>query len=386
MTYIPLNPLRVAFIGGALNSAVGYTHFNASRLDGHFRVEGGCFSRHMEHNELSAHTYGVMPARTYDNWQTLLERERSKLDAIVILTPTPTHADIVLAALEAGYPVICEKSLGVSSDECCQINTSVKKRGGFLAVTYNYSGYPMVRELRRMIMEGRLGTVQQIHIEMPQEGYLRDGANPQEWRKRDYAVPTVSLDLGVHVHHLVDFITGGKKPLRVFGDQSSYGQFQGVIDNVYCLAQYEDDIKVQSWWGKTALGYRNGLRIRAFGSISSAEWYQMVPEDLHFSDNAGHHFILDRGSSEATTAQESRYNRFKAGHPSGFVEAFSNLYADIAESLRAYLIGKPLINDFVHDAVISKEGLYFLECISNSAVTGECININQANLKNKGKE
>ena len=382
MTFTALDPLRIAFIGGALNSAVGYTHFNASRLDGYFRVESGCFSQHTEQNELTAYSYGVTPDRIYDNWQALLEGERTKLDAVVILTPTPSHTEIVVAALKSGYPVICEKSLGVSSDECRQIDVAVKKGGGFLAVTYNYSGYPMVRELRRMIMEGRLGTVQQIHIEMPQEGYLRDGANPQEWRKRDYAVPTVSLDLGVHVHHLVDFITGGKKPLRVFGDQSSYGQIEGVIDNVYCLAQYQDNVRVQSWWGKTALGYRNGLRIRVFGSISSAEWYQMVPEDLHFSDNEGHHFLLDRGSSEAITAQESRYNRFKAGHPSGFVEAFSNLYADIAISLRAYLGGQPIINDFVHDAVISKEGLYFLECVSKSAVTGECINIKQATLKN----
>lgn len=378
MAYIPLDPLRIAFIGGALNSAVGYTHFNASRLDGHFRVEAGCFSRHAEQNEHTARTYGVTPERAYDNWHVLIEEERGKLDAIVILTPTPSHAEIAVAALESGYPVICEKALGVSSDECRQIDVTVTKCGGFLAVTYNYSGYPMVRELRRMIKEGHLGKIQQIHIEMPQEGYLRQGANPQEWRRHDYAVPTVSLDLGVHVHHLVDFITGGKRPLRVFGDQSSYGQFEGIIDNVYCLAKYEDEIRVQAWWGKTALGYRNGLRIRVFGSIASTEWYQMEPEDLHFSDNEGHHFVLDRGSSEATTAQDIRYNRFKAGHPSGFIEAFSNLYADIAESLRSYLGGRPKINDFVYGAARSKEGLYFLERISHSAATGQCVNIDQA--------
>jgi len=381
MKFESIEPLRVAFVGGALNSAVGYTHFNASRLDGHFRVEAGCFSRDIKQNQLSAHTYGVSRDRVYDTWQELLEKERTQLDAVVILTPTPTHSEVLLATLEAGYPVICEKSLGISSEECSQIEKAVNNSGGFLAVTYNYSGYPMVRELRRMIMEERLGKIHQIHIEMPQEGYLRVGANPQEWRKRDYAIPTVSLDLGVHVHHLVDFITGGKKPLSVFGDQSNYGQFEGIVDNVYCHAQYQENLRVLAWWGKTAIGYRNGLRIRVFGSIASAEWYQMEPEDLHFSDNEGHHMTLDRGSNEAIVAREIRYNRFKAGHPSGFVEAFSNLYADIADSLRGHLNGSLLSNVFVHGAEISKEGLYFLECVSHSALTIKSQSIDLSSIK-----
>ena len=170
MASTPLSQFRIGFIGGALNSAVGYTHFNASRLDGHFKVEAGCFSRKTDQNEQTALTYGVPPERVYSTWQSLLEKERATLDAIVILTPTPSHAEIVIAALEAGYPVICEKALGVSSEECRAINHAVKMQNGFLAVTYNYSGYPMVRELRRMIAEGRLGKIPQIHIEMPQEG------------------------------------------------------------------------------------------------------------------------------------------------------------------------------------------------------------------------
>jgi predicted dehydrogenase len=375
MTFESIEPLRIAFIGGALNSAVGYTHFNASRLDGHFRVEAGCFSRNTNHNELTAQTYGVSADRIYNNWQQLFDAEKSNLDAIVILTPTPSHAEIAVAALEAGYPVICEKALGRSSEECRLIDAAVSKNKGYLAVTYNYSGYPMVRELQTMISEGRFGKIQQIHIEMPQEGFLRLGANPQDWRRSDALVPTVSLDLGVHIHHLVDFLTGGNKPQRVVGDQSSYGQFEDLIDNVYCLAQYQDELRVQAWWGKTALGQRNGLRIRVFGSIASAEWYQMQPEDLRWADNDGHYYVLDRGSSEAKTAQEPRYNRFKAGHPSGFIEAFANLYADIADDLRSYKKDKTRSNRYVDGTKVAQEGISFLEKVSESALTGKWINI-----------
>jgi len=362
-----LLPLRLGLIGGALNSAVGGTHFHASRLDGHFRVEAGCFSRDPAQNQNSALAYGVAAERAYANWQTLLDAEKNALDAVVVLTPTPNHVDTVIAALDAGYPVICEKALGVSSTECRLIGTAVRRNRGYLAVTYNYSGYPMVRELRRLVTEGHLGQLQQIHVEMPQEGFLRRDAAPQAWRRQDYAVPTVSLDLGVHVHHLVDFVSAGLKPLEVIGEQASYGRIDGIIDNVYCLARYQDDLRVQAWWGKTALGSRNGLRIRVFGTKASAQWYQMEPESLHWADDEGQRMILDRGSGEAKTAGQLRYNRFKAGHPSGFIEAFANLYADIADDLRNYRNGADARSVFVRGAEHAEEGLRFLEAIGRSA-------------------
>lgn len=361
------SPLRLALIGGAVNSAVGYTHFNASRMDGHFQVEAGCFSRHPEWNENSARTYRVQPERSYADWQSLLKDEKGAIDAVLILTPTPSHAEIATAAIEAGYPVICEKALGTSSDECVQIAEAVKTHNGYLAVTYNYSGYPMVRELRRMISEGHFGALQQIQIEMPQEGFLRVNANPQEWRRKDYKVPTVSLDLGVHVHHMVDFLSGGLKPLTLVGEQTSYGQVSGIADNVYCIARYENDMRLQAWWGKTALGHRNGLRVRVYGEKASAEWYQMDPEVLRWADNDGHYFLLDRGSGEAITAQEPRYNRFKPGHPSGFIEAFANLYADLADEIRGVIQNAEVKNPYVFGAAHAAEGMRVMEAISESA-------------------
>lgn len=367
MTHTVLPPLRLGFIGGSIHSAIGYTHFNSSRLDGHCRVDSGCFSRRASDNDQTAHTYGIAAERTHATWGELLDREREALDAIVVLTPTPDHCEMVIAALDAGYAVICEKALATSSAECRAIGEATSRNRGFLAVTYNYSGYPMVRELRSLIANGSLGRLHQIHIEMPQEGFLRQAAAPQAWRLKDYAVPTVSLDLGVHVHHLVHFLTQGKRPLEVVGEQSTYGKFEGIVDNVYCLARYEDDLRVQSWYGKTALGYRNGLRIRVFGSQASAEWFQMHPEDLRLSRADGSHMLLDRGSGDTAVAQQARYNRFKPGHPSGFIEAFANLYADIAGHLRHHRSGKSAPDDFVYGARQSEDGLRFLELIARSA-------------------
>jgi predicted dehydrogenase len=361
--------LKLAFIGGSVQSAVGYTHFNASRLDGLFKVVAGCFSRDQTKNEASAHKYGVDLSRCYADWRTLLDVESGKIDAVVILSPTPDHAEMAVAAIDAGHAVICEKALATSSAECQLIQDAMNANGGYLAVTFNYSGYPMVRELREMIAEGLFGKIQQIHVEMPQESFLRSHAAPQYWRCTDYAVPTVSLDLGVHVHHLVDFVTGGLVPKSLVGEYATYGSLPKIVDNVYCLAAYEQNLRVQAWWGKTALGQRNGLRLRVFGEYAAGEWYQMDPEILRLSDQHGGHYFIDRGSKATKIAHQSRYNRFKPGHPAGFVEAFSNLYADFAEELNARRRGVTNKSPYIYGVSHAQAGLKMMEALSNSEAT-----------------
>lgn len=368
-------PFRVGFVGGAISSAVGYTHFNASRMDGHFTLVSGCFSRNQTENVNSGQLYGIPSEQIYSTWIDLIAAEKSNLDALIILTPIPSHKEIVVAALKSGLPVICEKALALSSEECDEIQKVLIETKGYLAVTLNYSGYPMVRQLREMVTEGCLGALQQIIIEMPQESFLRSESQPQAWRQRDYNIPTVSLDLGVHVHHLISFITSGKRPIKVTADQANYGKLPGIVDTVYGIAQYEDDLRVQMWWGKTALGHRNGLRIRVFGTKGGAEWTQMNPEFLYFSDNTGHCYTLDRACNEAKLAQSLRYNRFKAGHPSGFIEAFANLYTDIADDIAVFKSNSDLVNSFVYGVEHSKEGLAFMEAINLSANQSKWVSI-----------
>lgn len=368
MTQDDSGPLRIGVIGGAVSSAIGYTHFAASRMDGRFSIGCGSFSRHTGRNRESAKAYGVDASNTYDDWLSLLRQEREQLDAVAVLTPIPDHLEMVRTALEMGLPVICEKALAASSEDCRLIEQVVIQNQGFLAVTFNYSGYPMVRELQQRLATGELGQLQQIHIEMPQEGFLRQGASPQAWRLKDYGVPTVSLDLGAHVHHLVNFLSAGLAPLEVMGHQETFGAFEGIVDNVYCLARYQQSLLVQSWFGKTALGYRNGLRLRVFGSKASAEWVQMEPEVLKMSFTDGQQRSIDRGG-DTLIARQPRYNRFKAGHPSGFIEAFANLYTDIADHIECHTRGQPAPNGFVQGAAQSEECLRFLEAIQHSART-----------------
>jgi predicted dehydrogenase len=341
-------------------------------MDNLFEVCAGAFDRVEDLNARTAAHYGIPESRVYADWREMLEAEKGIIDAVVVLTPTPTHAEVVIAVLNAGVPVICEKALATSTGECRDIRAALERGHGFLAITYNYSGYPMVRELRQRIGDGDFGRIQQILIEMPQEGFLRtspagEPASPQPWRLADINVPTVSLDLGVHVHHLIHFLTPQNRPVEVVSDEGRFGNFERVIDNVHALARYSGDMRVHMWYGKTALGIRNGLRFRVFGERGAAEWFQMDPETLHLWERDGSGIVVDRSLSSCRLAGQRRYNRFKPGHPAGFHEAFANLYADFAEVLRARLAGKRAESEYVFGIDHAEEGLRVLEAIDVSA-------------------
>ena len=363
-------PMSLGFIGGSLNSAVGYTHFVSSAMDNKWTLDAGCFSTNAQRNRETAQVYGVAAERVYDVWQDMFGKEKGHLDAIVILTPTPAHFEIVMACLKDGIPVICEKSLVTNSADAKAILDFCSRNNGFLAVTYNYSGYPMVRELRNSIRKGALGKILYFQAEMPQEGYIRVDANgnkpvPQAWRLSDGQVPTIHLDLAVHLHQLIHYLIG-QKPTEVVSDQGSYGWFSEVIDNVTCLCRYSESLKGQIWFSKSALGHRNGLRLRIYGSKASAEWYQACSEELVLSFSDGRREIMDRASS-VEVANMQRYNRFKAGHPAGFIEAFANLYTDIADCLHRYKATGQWVSENVFGAELALEGLQMAEAMNKSA-------------------
>lgn len=373
---------KLAFVGGAPNSAAGYAHFVASHMDGAWRLEAGAFSRHAETNLAAAQAYGVAPSRVHESLESLLAAEAGAIDAVAVLAPTPDHYRMVQQILEKGVPVICEKALAMTSAEARKIRDSAKAHNVFLAVIYNYSGYPMVRELRAMIREGALGEILHFQAEMPQEGFLRTDNQgrkpvPQDWRRKDGPVPMLHLDLAVHLHELIFYLTG-EKPLEVVADQASRGWFP-VIDNVSCLARYSNDVQGQLWFSKCALGHRNGLRLRIYGSKASAEWYQLNPEELAVAKQDGSRLVLDRASN-ARVASLPRYNRFKAGHPAGFNEALANLYVDIADALGSHKNSGQYHSEEVFGADLAVEGLEFLEAMVESCSTRQWETIHSRSL------
>jgi len=347
-----MRKLRLAFIGGGINSAVGHAHFSALQMDGKFELVSGFFSRDKEINRASAEFY-----KCALNEDLQVDYD---LDAVVVLTPTPTHFEIVKECINNhALPVICEKAFTSTFEDGDELIRLKNDIDGFIAVTYNYTGYPMIRELQHMVRVGGLGRILSIQIEMPQEGYLRENAKVQEWRLTDGVIPSVHLDLGTHLHNLIYFITGDH-PINLASTMHRYSDF-GVVDDVNCLAEYSTGFSVNMYFGKTAIGHRNGLRIRINGSHASAEWVQTNPEELQIATCKGQRGTLDRSSPECFIASQARYQRFKVGHPAGFIEAYANLYSDLADAL---VQGIPL--DHL-SAEVAVDGLEMMNLMVNSA-------------------
>ena len=170
-----MKTLKLAFMGGGLNSEVGYAHFSSSQLDNRFQVAAGVFSKDKKINKKTADYWGV--TNVYDDLDDLIEKEHENVDAFVVLLPTPIHCEAVEKLLKRNIPVICEKPLGSSYEQIKSLKKIYDPKKHFLVTTYNYSGYPLVRELRAMIEKRALGDIHHIHLEMPQESFLRPPKN-----------------------------------------------------------------------------------------------------------------------------------------------------------------------------------------------------------------
>jgi len=362
--------MRLAFIGGGINSAIGTTHQIASTMDNKFTIIAGCFSRNYDINTQTAQKWFI--ENCYPNYMEMIEAQKDKLDAIVILTPTNRHADIIFDILKFNIPIICEKTLTSSLDDALKIKKIVYKNRGFLVTTYNYTGYPMLRELKNMITDNKLGKILQINIRMPQESFVRldNSGNipqPQKWRLEDSNIPTISLDLGTHLSNMISFLIS-KNPIEVIAMENSFGHYD-IVDNINCMIRYENNIDCQMWYSKSAIGHKNGLRVEVYGENASLMWYQMNPEFLEFNDNMGRNIILDRSSKDIHIANQERYNRFKSGHPAGFIEAFANHYSDIYSALLSYKTDENYESEYLFDINSSIEGLSLMEAIQKSIKT-----------------
>lgn len=359
-----MEKIKLGFIGGGINSAIGLTHKIAAEIDSKFEIIAGVFSRNNKVNLNTANEWNIK--NVYNNHIDMIEKERNNIDAVVILTPTNTHYDTIMDISHYKIPIICEKTLTTSSKKALEIKELYKNN--FLVVTYNYTGYPMVREFKNMIKENVIGEVFYVNIRMPQESFIKVNSDnstntPQSWRLKDYEVCTLSLDLGTHLSNMVYFLTE-QKPMEVIATQDSKGHFN-VIDNILCIINYEK-IKCNMWYSKSTLGHKNGLAVEAYGSKGSLFWNQMNPEILEYTDKYGNKNILDRSHSMVTVSNQQRYNRFKVGHPAGFIEAFGNYYDDIYNSLIKYKSGNEWKSEYLFCVDNAIEGLMLMEAIEKS--------------------
>ncbi len=372
MTDTPHRKLRYAMVGGGRDAFIGGVHRKAIALDGQIELVAGALSSDPAKARASGADLGLADARNHGDWQALLADELKRpagerIDFVSIVTPNHVHYPVARAFVEAGFHVVCDKPLVHTREQADALVASVAAQGTIFGVTYNYTGYPMVRQARAMIRAGELGTLRKVVVEYNQ-GWLASqlegtGNKQADWRTdpaRSGAAGAIG-DIGSHAENLVATLTGLEIE-SLCADLTAHVAGRQLDDDGSLLLRYQGGARGVLIASQISTGLENDLRVRIAGTLGTLEWHQEQPSRLLHLPHDGPLRVLTRG---APWLHESarRASRLPAGHPEGFIEAFANVYAGVAADIRARLEGRradPLDADYprVEDGA---RGVRFIE-------------------------
>ena len=338
-----MQKLKFGLIGGGEGAFIGAVHRLAAELDGEAELVAGCCGSTPER----AHTagmrlYGLPPERAYGTVVQMLAGEQElpaseRMQFVIVATPNHTHVDIAEAALWHGFPVVCDKPLATDLDSAKRLASVVGTTGLPLAVTYNYTGYPMVREARALVTSGVLGRIRRVHCEYFQ-GWLATKAEAENkqanWRTDPAQAGGSGCfgDIGSHAENLVHFVTG--LPIKsLCADLSAFVPGRRLDDDGNVLLRFEGGARGVICASQIAVGEENALSIRVYGERGGLEWRQQEPNSLVLRMMDKPMQILRAGVGNLAPIT-SRSTRLPAGHPEGFLEAFANIYRGFMADLR----------------------------------------------------
>ena len=368
--------IRLGIVGGGIGAFVGSIHRIAARLDDRYELLAGALSSEPKRAADSAAELGIDPRRSYASFEEMAKKEgklKHGIEAVAIVTPNHLHCAVAKAFLEAGIHVICDKPMSSSLEDAEQIEKIVEGSGLIFAITYNYSGYPMVRHAREMVAAGKLGNIRIIQVEYAQDWLATnieaEGQKQAAWRTDPARAGTGGSigDIGTHAFHLAEFISG-LEAKSLLADLDTFVAGRSLDDNANILLHYSNGAKGMLWSSQVASGQENALRIRLFGDKGGLEWAQEDPNYLQYRPLRETRQILTRGGP-AVGETAARATRIPAGHPEGFLEGFANLYRDIADMIEASRTGKSLTT-LVPDVTDGVKGVRFVEKAVSSNAAG----------------
>lgn len=354
-------------VGGGPGAFIGAVHRLCAEMDREFRLVAGAFSSDPDKSAQTGRELGLDPARVYGSWERMAEAEAAlpadqRIHAVSIVTPNHLHAGPAIAFLERGIHVICDKPLTTDSKTAAQIAAVVARSGKIFALTHNYTGYPMVREMREIVRSGRIGKVRKIYAEYLQ-GWLatpleQTGQKQAGWRTDPArSGPGGSLgDIGTHAFNLAEHVTG-LRVTRVFGQATSFVTGRAVDDDAMTLVEFEGGANGTICCSQVCVGRENGLRLRVYGETGGVEWDQEHPNDLVVRRADGAPELRRTGNGYLGPAARS-LGRIPPGHPEGYLEAFANVYRAFARAIRGEPAGLDDPFPTVADGV---RGVQFIE-------------------------
>jgi predicted dehydrogenase len=361
-----MTPLTFGMVGGGQGAFIGAVHRTAACLDHRARFVAGALSSTPERALASAKDLGLAPDRSYPTWQAMLEGERARpdrIDFVSIVTPNHAHFEPALAFVQAGFHVVLDKPMVLNGEQAARLVQAVEAAGVVCAVTYNYTGYPMVRQAAEIVRSGDLGAVRRVHAEYHQ-GWL---ATPLEaaaqkqalWRTDPAQAGAGAVgDIGSHAENLVAYVTGlGIESL--LADVTTHVPGRRIDDDASVLLRFANGGRGVLSASQVCVGDENNLSLRVFCEKGSIAWRQEEPNTLYLTLADGQQRRITRAGAGAGAAA-GRATRLPAGHPEGFFEAFANIYRGVIDDIVARRERRPHTPDYptVHDGA---RGVRFIE-------------------------
>jgi predicted dehydrogenase len=288
------------------------------------------------------------------DWRRVLERDDVGL--VDVCTPGDTHAEIAVAALEAGKHVLCEKPLAntvAEAEAMAEAAARAAARGVRSMVGFTYRRVPAIGLARRLVAEGRLGQVRHVRAQYLQD-WIADPSAPMSWRlEKDRAGSGALGDIGAHVVDLAQYVTGQavtgvSAVLETFVRQrplpASAGSLSGVAgegmgevtvdDAALFLGRLSGGALASFEATRFALGRKNAIRLEVNGSEGSLAFDFEDMNVLEFFDGtepaerAGFRRII-------VTEPEHPYVAawWPAGHGLGYEHGFTHQVVDLVTAI-----------------------------------------------------
>ncbi len=369
--------LRLGMVGGGPGAFIGAVHRTAARLDDRYELVAAALSS--DPSKSIAAAADLYIPRAYGSYSEMAKAEAARedgIDVVAIVTPNHMHFPIAKAFLEAGIHVICDKPMTTTVEDAEALAALVKSTGLIFGLTQTYTGYPLIRQAREMVLDGELGAIRMIQVEYAQDWLATPleatGAKQADWRTDPAkSGPGGCLgDIGTHAFHLACFTTGLTCE-QLAAEVSTFVPGRRVDDNVQVMLRLSGGAKASLWASQIAVGNENSLSLRIYGEKGSIAWIQENPNRLIHTPLQQQPRIITRGGAGVGTAA-THATRIPSGHPEGYFEAFAQLYTDLAEQITARLEGRAAQEGslLVPDVADGVTGVRFIETVLRSSRNG----------------
>ncbi len=368
--------LRMGMVGGGRGAFIGSTHRMAAQMDGLIELVCGAFSSDPKRSKLSGKDFFLPANRVYGSYKEMFEKENQlpegdRMDFVSIVTPNHLHYPVAMAALDAGFHVVCDKPMTMTVKEAKDLEKKVKQTKKLFCLTHNYTGYPMIKEARDMVKSGQIGKIRKVVAEYPQ-GWLaanieKDGNKQAGWRTDPKQAGSTCCmgDIGSHAENLAEYVTGLQIE-ELCAELTTFVPGRQLEDDGNVLVRFNNGARGIIWASQIATGEENQLNIRVYGEKGSLEWHQEEPNSLIVR-------WLDKPKEIRRTGVgigkiSAGATRLPAGHPEGYLEAFAVLYKNFANALAALLDGKKVEESSCDYPQVSDgvRGMQFLEAVVRS--------------------